>query len=60
MRILMAGASGFLGTALRSHLTLAGHDVTQLVRGEPSTPDQVRWDPYRGVLDPAAVASSES
>lgn len=60
MRILMAGASGFLGTALRSHLTLAGHDVTQLVRGEPSTPDQVRWDPYRGVLDPAAVASSDA
>jgi uncharacterized protein (TIGR01777 family) len=59
MRILMAGASGFLGTALRTHLAQSGHQVTQLVRGEPSQNDQVLWDPYRGVLDRAVVAASD-
>ena len=59
MRILMAGASGFLGTALRTHLTNAGHQVTQLVRGEPGDSEQVRWDPYRAALDRAVVASSD-
>lgn len=52
MHILMAGASGFLGTALRRHLGLAGHTVTQLVRAEPEAPTQIRWDPYSGHLDP--------
>lgn len=59
MRILIAGASGFLGTSLRTHLGDAGHQVTQLVRGEPRTPGQVRWDPYAGELDRDQVAGSE-
>lgn len=59
MRILMAGASGFLGTALREHLTDVGHQVTQLVRADPRDGSQVRWDPYRGVLDRAVVAASD-
>lgn len=58
MRILMAGASGFLGTALRAHLIAEGHQVTQLVRDDPRSSDQVRWDPYRRVLDHAVVAAS--
>lgn len=55
MHIVMAGASGFLGTALRAHLALAGHTVTQLVRGEPTTPSQVQWDPYAHQLDASAL-----
>lgn len=56
MHILMAGASGFLGTALRGHFAVAGHTVTQLVRGGPTTPSQVQWDPYSGHLDPSTLA----
>lgn len=59
MEIVMAGASGFLGTALRSHLTSAGHDVTQLVRSEPVGADQARWDPYQRDLDPDLVANAD-
>ena len=55
MRFLVAGGSGFLGTALRASLALAGHSVTQLVRSDASTPAQAHWDPYSGALDPSLV-----
>lgn len=60
MHIVMAGASGFLGTALRAHLSLAGHTVTQLVRGEPTTPSQVQWDPYASELDAAVLDGADT
>lgn len=60
MDILVAGGSGFLGTALRAHLARTGHAVTQLVRSAPSTPAQVRWDPYAGDLDWSAVAQADA
>jgi uncharacterized protein (TIGR01777 family) len=60
MRIVMAGASGFLGTRLRRDLLNGGHDVVQLVRREPSGPDQRRWWPDRGELDPAVLAGADA
>jgi uncharacterized protein len=54
-RWLLAGASGFLGTALRVRLATEGHEVVRLVRREPATSSEVRWDPDRGELDPAAL-----
>ncbi|MGH3447820.1 MAG: TIGR01777 family oxidoreductase [Nocardioidaceae bacterium] len=60
MRIVLSGASGFLGTALRHHLTTNGHELVQLVRGTPSGPGEVRWDPYRGELDPAVLAAADA
>lgn len=55
MHIVMAGGSGFLGTALRAHLTQTGHTVTQLVRSEPTRATQVRWEPSTGRLDPSVL-----
>lgn len=55
MNILLAGASGFLGTALRRHLTASGHTVEQLVRRDATLPGQHRWDPYGGQVDPRVV-----
>lgn len=62
MRVLLAGASGFLGTALRHELVDGGHDVVQLIRSQrrgrnqtrPVGADQASWDPYRRYvpLDP--------
>ncbi|MEV6350102.1 TIGR01777 family oxidoreductase [Actinoplanes sp. NPDC051851] len=60
MRILLAGASGFLGTRLSAHLTGAGHTVTTLVRRAPRNPAEVRWDPAAGALDPAVVAAADA
>lgn len=59
MLITMAGASGFLGTALGRHFESAGHEITQLVRGDPTSANQVRWDPYRGELDSGLLRESD-
>jgi hypothetical protein len=58
MRIVLAGASGFLGTALGRHFEEAGHDVVRLVRREPTGPDERSWDPATGQLDPTDLAGS--
>ena len=55
MRVLVAGASGFLGRHLVEGLRANGDQVRALVRSEPSGPDEVRWDPAQGVLDPTAL-----
>ncbi len=55
MRIVVAGASGYLGKPLVKALRAQGHQVTRLVRHEPASSDEVRWDPGRAELDPAVV-----
>ncbi|MFF3868508.1 TIGR01777 family oxidoreductase [Micromonospora sp. NPDC001898] len=60
MRILMAGASGFLGTRLIDHLKADGHQVTRLVRRSARTPDERRWNPSGAQLDPAVVADADA
>ena len=60
MRVLAAGVSGFLGTALREALARQGHEVVQLVRGTASGPAQSRWDPYAGHIDRDVVASVDA
>ena len=59
MRILMAGASGFLGTRLADRLHAAGHDITRLVRRPAQGTGEVSWQPAQGQLDPAAVAAAD-
>jgi uncharacterized protein (TIGR01777 family) len=54
MRILMAGASGFLGTRLAHRLSTEGHGIVRLVRRPPSGTGEIRWNPSSGELDPAA------
>ena len=58
-QVLLAGASGFLGTHLREALLTRGHTVTSLTRGEPRGSDQATWDPYAGTLDPALVEAAD-
>ncbi|MEU7921218.1 TIGR01777 family oxidoreductase [Micromonospora zamorensis] len=60
MRILLAGASGFLGTRLADRLTTDGHQITRLVRRPPRDPQERRWDPAAGQLDPAVVADADA
>jgi uncharacterized protein (TIGR01777 family) len=56
MRVLVAGASGFLGTHLVTALRQRGHGVTTLTRGDASGPDQSSWDPYADKVDRDLVA----
>ena len=58
MKIVVAGASGLIGSNLVAALRAAGHDVVRLVRRTPAAPDQRRWDPAAGRLDAEAIAGS--
>ena len=60
MRILLAGASGFLGTRLVDRLSGSGHEVTRLVRRPAQRPDEVTWQPAQGQLDPALLAGADA
>lgn len=57
--VLVAGASGFLGTHLRQELVRRGHTVTALVRRAAEGAEESRWDPYAGTLDPAVVEAAD-
>jgi len=59
MRVVIAGASGLLGTHLSDHLRVHGHEVTHLVRRDAG-PHEARWDPLAGTLDPEVVASADA
>jgi uncharacterized protein (TIGR01777 family) len=55
MRVVIAGASGFLGSHLTEHLRVHGHEVVRLVRRAPRSEQESCWDPYAGRLDRAVV-----
>jgi hypothetical protein len=45
LKILISGSSGLVGSSLVPTLRAGGHDVTRLVRGAITAPDQIRWNP---------------
>jgi uncharacterized protein (TIGR01777 family) len=53
MRILISGASGLIGSALREQLSQAGVETAVLVRRAPKD-REVHWDPGQS-LDPAVL-----
>jgi len=57
MKVLISGASGLVGSALRSSLEADGHEVVALVRREPVRPGEVLWDPSVGGLDLSGVGA---
>ena len=59
LHLVVAGASGFLGTHLTAHLTARGHRVTRLVRGDAAGSEDSRWDPAAGFVDRDLVASAD-
>lgn len=60
MHVVVAGASGFLGTALVAHLREQGHEVTRLVRGEATSADASSWDPAAGRIDGTLVGRADA
>ena len=44
MNVLIAGGSGFLGTALRASLEKENHDVYILTRRSAKSPHEIHWD----------------
>ncbi len=59
MRFVLAGASGFLGTAWRDHLAQQGHEVVRLVRGKATSASESAWDPYAGTVDADVIESAD-
>jgi uncharacterized protein (TIGR01777 family) len=59
MRVVLAGASGFLGSQLRASLAADGHEVTRLVRRATKRDDERWWDPYTGTFDVSVLAGAD-
>ena len=55
MDVLVTGASGLIGTALRPALVAAGHRPIALVRRPAAGADEISWDPATGRLDHASI-----
>ncbi|GDY30418.1 TIGR01777 family oxidoreductase [Gandjariella thermophila] len=55
MRVVVAGSSGLIGTALVAALRQAGHEVIRLVRRPPAAPGERGWDPPAGTIQPGAL-----
>ena len=63
MNVLVAGGTGFLGTALTRALTQRGHKVSWLSRrpsAPRSTPPLYHWNPERDELDPNALPGTDA
>jgi uncharacterized protein len=59
MRYVIAGSSGFLGTALREALAREGHQVVRLMRGGSPSAYESQWDPYAGEVDLDVIGSAD-
>ena len=54
MRVLIAGASGLIGSALIQPLAAEGAEVTRLVRSTPK-PGEIEWHPNQDAMDPTRL-----
>jgi uncharacterized protein (TIGR01777 family) len=56
VRILLSGASGFIGSRLAERLQRSGHDIQRLVRpASGRAASGIPWDPDRGLLEPESI-----
>lgn len=60
MRIVIAGASGLIGTHMSATFRTAGHQVISLVRREASSAAEVQWNPAAGELDPKTLEGADA
>lgn len=54
-RILLAGASGFVGERLREHFGRTRRDFARLVRTAPRSKNEFYWNPAHGIFDRKAL-----
>jgi len=59
-RIVVAGASGLIGSTLVDSLRADGIRVTTLVRRTPKTPDEVEWLTDTSPLDPGVLEDADA
>jgi uncharacterized protein (TIGR01777 family) len=59
VKVVVAGSSGLIGTALVDALRGDGHTVVRLVRRAPRAADEIQWDPAQP-LSPAKLSGVEA
>jgi uncharacterized protein (TIGR01777 family) len=65
MRVVIAGSSGLIGSALTASLVADGHEVVRLVRRPPEPASsarvtQVRWDPAAAHVPASALEGTDA
>lgn len=60
LRVLVSGASGFIGTELTRQLREDGHDVLELVRRQPRAEHEINWAPTARILDSSLIDSVDA
>src|ERR1041385_8920613 len=60
MHILISGSSGLIGSSLKRHLISKGHALKSLVRREPATPSEIRWNPLEKDLAPLSLEGTDA
>jgi uncharacterized protein (TIGR01777 family) len=60
VKVVVSGASGLIGKALVPALRAEGHEVLRLVRREPSSADEIHWDPAAGALDSTELEGTDA
>ncbi len=60
MRIAIAGASGFIGSAICDELRRGGHTVVTIGRTRSAAPPDIVWDPSRKQLESRALEGCEA
>ena len=61
MDIVVSGSHGLIGSALTSWLGSRGHRIVRLVRPpQASGPDEIRWDPAEGIIDPRSLENIDA
>ncbi len=59
-RVVIAGASGLIGSALIEALRADGVEVSSLVRHAPTAPHEVQWLQDAAPLDPDVIAGADA
>lgn len=61
LRVVVAGATGLIGTALVNLLRQDEHDVVRLVRRDSDLqPGDSRWDPAAGIIDAGVLDGADA
>ncbi|MDO5701463.1 MAG: TIGR01777 family oxidoreductase [Bowdeniella nasicola] len=59
-QMIVAGASGFLGSALSRYARSRGWQVRALVRRAAQSPEELSWDPLYGRLEASMLANADA
>ncbi|MBB5918098.1 hypothetical protein BJY24_007010 [Nocardia transvalensis] len=60
MKVVIAGSSGLIGTALVAALRRDGHEVARLVRRPAAARDEFSWDPVRAQVPHRALRDADA